>query len=122
MRLDYAATLLFADQEMTTLWQIAMSGGSFTPLRPIIRATDVKSTALSVIFGLIGTALLAVILPDCRWPRVLVFLCFLSASAFRSSFGLGSINHGNYFWLWVGFCFCFLPAGPQTSVRGSLVR
>lgn len=120
VRIYYAATLLFAYQEMGTLWKLMQTGGDFSPLWPIFWATDVESTGLVVLLGLIGAAMLAVAFPDRRLPRILVFFAFLWASAFRSSFGLGSINHGNHYWLWTGFCFCFLPSGDQNALRCSL--
>ena len=120
VRIYYAATFLFAYQEMSALWRLMETGGSFFPLWPIFWVTDVEATGFTVLIGLVGASLLAVALPDRRWPRVLVFLGFLSASAFRSSFGLGSINHGSHYWLWTGFCFCFLPSGDQRKLGGSL--
>lgn len=120
VRIYYAATFFFAYQEMGALWQLMQTGGSFSPLWPIFWATDIEATGLVVMTGLIGASLLAVALPDRRWPRVLVFLGFLSALAFRSSFGLGSINHGNHYWLWTGLCFCFLPSGDQNTLGASL--
>ncbi|MEM7041539.1 MAG: hypothetical protein AAF543_01885 [Pseudomonadota bacterium] len=119
VRIYYAATLLFAYQEMGTIWKLMQTGGSFTPLWPIAWANDIETTGLVILYALIGTALLTVALPDRRWPRVLVFISFLSAAAFRSSFGLGSINHGNHYWLWTGFCFCFLPPGDRRELGGS---
>lgn len=121
VRIYYAATLLFAYQEMGALWHLMQTGGNFSPLWPILWATDIYTTGFALMIGLISTSLLAIVLPDQRWPRVLVFLAFLSASAFRSSFGLGSINHGNHYWLWAGFCFCFLPSGGQSGLSASLV-
>ena len=120
VRAYYAVMLLFAYQEMGTIWKLMQTGGSFTPLWPIAWASDIETTGLVILYGLIGAALLAVALPDRRWPRILVFLAFLSASAFRSSFGLGSINHGNHYWLWTGFCFCFLPSGGRAELGSSL--
>ncbi|MEM8947828.1 MAG: hypothetical protein AAGC99_00685 [Pseudomonadota bacterium] len=121
VRIYYAATLLFAYQEMNALWKLMETGGSFSPLWPIFWAPYIETTGFIILFGLISASLLAVALPDRRWPKVLVFIGFLSASAFRSSFGLGSINHGNHYWIWTGFCFCFLPAGNQRSLGASII-
>jgi len=119
VRIYYAAMLLIAYQEMWPLWKMALNGGAFTPLWPIFWAADAGSAGSVILLSLMTSAVLAVALPDHRWPKILVFLSFLSAAAFRSSFGLGSINHGHHFWIWIGFCFCFLPCGPQASLRSS---
>jgi len=105
---------------MGRLWKLIETGGSFSPLWPISWATDIESTGLIILPSLIGAALLGVAFPNHRWSRILVFLAILAASAFRSSFGLGSINHGNHYWLWASFCFCFLPSGDQQTLGSSL--
>lgn len=120
VRLFYAATLLITYQDMGALTRLIAAGGGFTPLWPIFWATDIEATGMFVLGSTIAASLLAVALPDRRWPRLLVFLAILAASAFRASFGLGSINHGNHYWLWTAFCFCFLPSGDQEALRMSL--
>lgn len=119
VRAYYAATLFITYQEMTTLSKLMQTAGDFAPLWPIFWATDINSTGLILMLGLVVASLLAIALPDRRWPKGLVFLAFLSASAFRSSFGLGSINHGNHYWIWTAFCFSFLPSGDQRTLRRS---
>ena len=119
VRIYYAAMLLFAYQEMAPLWTMAQNGGVVKPLWPVIWATDAATAAPILLVSLMGSALLAITLPDRRWPKVLVFLSFLSTAAFRNSFGLGSINHGQHYWIWLGFCFCFLPCGSQDDLRHS---
>jgi hypothetical protein len=119
VRIYYASMLLIAYQEMAPLWKMTLNGGEFAPLWPIFWASDAGSAGTVLLISLITSAVLAVALPDRRWPKILVVLSFLSTSAFRSSFGLGSINHGQHFWIWVGFCFCFLPSGPQAELRSS---
>lgn len=120
VRLFYAATLLITYQDMGTLVRLIGTGGSFAPLWPIFWATDIEATGRAILAGTIVASLLAVALPDKRWPRLLVFIAILAASAFRASFGLGSINHGNHYWLWTAFCFCFLPSGDQQALGASL--
>ncbi|MGI9494332.1 MAG: hypothetical protein ACR2QF_18230 [Geminicoccaceae bacterium] len=118
-RIYYASMLLIAYQEMAPLWKMTLNGGEFAPLWPIFWAADAGSAGPALLISLITSAVLAVALPDRRWPKILVFLSYFSASAFRSSFGLGYVNHGQHFWIWVGFCFCFLPSGAQADLRSS---
>ena len=120
VRVYYAAMLYIAYTDMSRLWNTALKGGSIDPIWPAFWATDVQTAGTSLLVALIASAVLAVAIPDRRWPRILVFVCFLMAAAFRTSFGLGSINHGNHYWLWLGFCFCFLPSGSREYLRTSL--
>lgn len=114
---------MFAYQEAGHLWRIAANGGrDMVPLWPVAWATESSSAATILLTAIIAAALLAVIFPDRKWPRILVFLAFFQVSAFRSSFGLGAINHGNHYWLWIGFCFCFLPTGTHSQLSASLRR
>lgn len=119
VRIYYAAMLLIAYQEMAPLWKMALNGGDFAPLWPIFWANDAGTAGSVLLISLMISAVLAVALPDHRWPKIFVGLSFLSIAAFRSSFGLGSVNHGHHYWIWVGFCFCFLPNGPQATLRSS---
>ncbi len=119
VRLYYAAMMFIAYQEMAPLWTMASNGGQTTPLWPVFWATNTETASPILIISLISSAFLAIAFPDRRWPKILVFLAFLSTAAFRSSFGLGSINHGHHYWIWIGFCFCFLPTGPQATLRAS---
>lgn len=119
VRIYYAAMLFIAYQEMAPLWTMALNGGVVKPLWPVFWATDAATAAPMLLISFIGSALLAVALPDKRWPKILVFLSFFSTAAFRNSFGLGSINHGQHYWIWLGFCFCFLPSGSHGALRRS---
>ena len=120
VRAYYAAMLYIAYGEMSPLWRIAVNGGNIDPLWPVFWTTDVQLASISIMVAMVTTAVLAVVFPDRRWPKLLVFVAFLLTASFRTSFGLGSINHGNHYWLWLAFCFCFLPSGGREDLRTSM--
>ena len=119
VRAYYAVMLFFAYEEMMPLWRKAIDGGTIDPLWPVFWTTDIRFASTFLMVMLITTAFLAVVLPDRRWPKIAVFVAFLMATAFRASFGLGSINHSNHFWLWLALCFCFLPSGGRDDLQSS---
>lgn len=120
VRAYYAVILMFGYQEAGYLWRISTDGsGEMRPLWPVFWASDSSSAATILIAAMIIAGLLAVVFPDRRWARILVFLAFFQVSAFQASFGLEGINHGNHYWLWIGFCFCFLPTGDHRQIAAS---
>lgn len=110
---------MFAYQEARELWRITLNSADMIPLWPVFWASDSHLAANLLMPFLLVSALFAVALPGRRWPRILVFLAYLEVSAFRASFGLGSINHGSHYWIWIGICFCFLPAGSHGRLNDS---
>ena len=118
VRLYYAFTLYFAYIQMVTVWRIAEHVTAIDPLWPVWWVRDVRSAGAFILLLFMGAALLGVLLPQYRAVRALVFLAMLESIAYRFSFG--AINHSLHFWLWVGFCFCFLPSGNRTRLRATL--
>ena len=118
VRLYYAVTLYFAYVQMIAVWRIAERVTAIDPLWPVWWVSDVRSAGVSILLLFMGAALLGVLLPQYRAVRTLVFLAMVQSIAYRYSFG--AINHSLHFWLWVGFCFCFLPSGNRTQLRATL--
>ena len=121
----YYIFILFAIASSHLPFERAYMGGSPTaPLWPIEllqRLTGAGWLANSIGMSAAGlcVALLAAIYPRVLLWRLGVFLYILLYVALRSSYG--SIDHGNYFYLYVSFSLLFLPPHdkPNESARRS---
>ena len=92
-------------------------GGSLDLLWPVAWMAfvpfETATIALANLFVIVG--LLAVFLWRFRIVRILVFLCMLQYGALSNSHG--SISHGFHEWIWVSFCFCFLPGQTRAEIE-----
>ena len=87
------------------LWPIALLE-QLTGVGWLANSTAISAAGMSV-------ALLAAVVPRVLLWRLGVFLYVLLYVAVRSSYG--SINHGNYFFLYVSFALLFLPSRDKTQ-------
>ncbi len=117
VRVFYAMTLYISYTEMRVLWDIARTAEGISPLWPVWWVSDPRTAGVFLLLALLFAGLLGVLFTSSRPVRVVVFLAILEATAYRFSFG--GINHLNHTWLWVAFCFAFLPSGSQENVAES---
>jgi len=122
VRAFYLVALHFAFETQGNLQRLGASDRHIDPLWPVAWVHDGILAAAANAIGLafLVSAVLAVLVPGRRAPRLLVALFYLQALALENSFG--SINHNGHLGLWLALCFMALPAGSLDDLRRSRAR
>jgi hypothetical protein len=115
----YLVVLHFAFETQRNLQRLGASDRQIDPLWPVAWVDAETFAAAAQVIGLafLVSAVVAVLAPERRMPRILVALFYLQALAFENSFG--SINHYGHLGLWLALCFAALPATSLDQLRHS---
>jgi hypothetical protein len=115
----YLVVLHFAFETQRNLQRLGASDRQIDPLWPVAWVDAETFAAAAHVIGLafLASALVAVLAPERRMPRILVALFYLQALAFENSFG--SINHYGHLGLWLALSFVALPASSRDQLRRS---
>ncbi len=107
----YVVTLYVVMSWLTFWWQQWLDAPAPTLLWPVawLRWTDAHAGVYFIYMLAMAAPILAMLMPQHRWTRALVFLGLLEMAALASSFG--KINHSLHAWTSVAFVFIFLPNG-----------
>jgi hypothetical protein len=119
VRAFYLVVLHFAFETQRNLHRLSASDREIDPLWPVAWVDGETLTAAAQVIGLafLVSAVVAVLAPERRMPKILVALFYLQALAFENSFG--SINHYGHLGLWLALCFAALPATSVSQLRRS---
>ncbi len=115
----YAFTLILFVRWLSYHWPIWLESKQFDLLWPVAWILPFQTPALYVIgFFCLGGGILAVLFPQKRWVRFLLFLAFLQFVSIWNSFG--RISHSLHAWLWISFIFVLLPDSSWLISRNSI--
>ena len=116
----YVVTLFVVMSWLTYWWQQWLDVPTATLLWPIawLGWVDAHTGAYFIYALAIVGPILAMLMPQKRWTRLLAFVGLLEMAALASSFG--KINHSLHAWTSVAFVFIFLPNGDWERRAASL--
>ena len=116
----FYAIIFFLSVTHLSSWPIYLSQKEFEPLWPIywLKYVEVQSGIMVILYLHLIGGLLAIICPQWRIARILVFLTLLEFIAFDNSFG--KIDHGGHIALLLSFILILLPSewhSPQNKSK-----
>lgn len=117
VRIFYALTFYFAYAEANTYWNLANSGAPLQARWVVAWIPETLWGGTVVLLGYLSASAIGIFFAKHRWVRIIVCVALVQAVGFRYSFG--GLNHSSHFWIWVAFCFCFLPNGDLQHVSRS---
>lgn len=122
VRFYYLANLFFVYSQLSGVRNLGLSNAETYLLWPVvwIESVGLELGSLIILHVSMLAGVLALLFWHNRLVRIVVVISQLMVAALANSFG--GITHGFHEWLWIGFCFIFLPSGKINEIRALRVQ